>query len=560
MKTLKNIVPFIFYCIAISTYAQVGINTDGSSPNPSAILDVKSSTMGVLMPRMTNVERDAIVSPVEGLIIFNSDEKKLQIFNGSVWTYLNLDPCVPSMPGNISGPAYPDCNQAGVGYSIASVSWASYYKWIVPSGATIVGGQGTTSITVDFTTQSGTIYVRAESGCGNSSYRTLPIVIGIPATPGTITGPAHPECYSSGVTYSIDAVPGALTYTWNVPAGATLVSGQGTTSITVDYASPTSGNVSVRAENSCGNSSYSTLGVNIAIPSAPGTISGNMYPDANGTGEIYSISEVNGATSYNWTVPTGSSITSGQGTTSITVDFGTTSGDISVRAENSCGNSSYTSSAITLFECGNPKYDSRDGQFYNTTMIGSQCWFAENLNVGTFLNYADPPANNGYIEKYCYDNNPANCDQYGGLYQWDEMMQYTSLEGVQGICPDGWHIPSDDEWEVLEGYADSQYDYGDPIWDNTGYRGSDAGGKLKSTSGWDSGGNGTDAYGFNAKPGGYYTFGDGTFYLGQGGTFWSSTLYDYYYAWHRFLFYDTQQISKSAYGTEHARSVRCLKD
>jgi len=66
------------------------------------------------------------------------------------------------------------------------------------------------------------------------------------------------------------------------------------------------------------------------------------------------------------------------------------------------------------------------GQVYNTVLIGSQCWLKENLNVGTMINGSQNQTNNSTIEKYCYDNDPANCDEYGGLYQWDEMMQYTT--------------------------------------------------------------------------------------------------------------------------------------
>ncbi len=63
---------------------------------------------------------------------------------------------------------------------------------------------------------------------------------------------------------------------------------------------------------------------------------------------------------------------------------------------------------------------------------------------------AGAPTNDGVIEKYCYDDNPANCDEYGGLYNWNEMMMYEP--GGKGICPDGWHIPSDYEWENLCAY------------------------------------------------------------------------------------------------------------
>ena len=77
---------------------------------------------------------------------------------------------------------------------------------------------------------------------------------------------------------------------------------------------------------------------------------------------------------------------------------------------------------------------------------------AENLNVGTRINGSGSQTNNSTIEKYCYDDNEANCTTYGGLYQWDESMQYSTMPGVQGICPTGWHLPTDAEWTTLTTY------------------------------------------------------------------------------------------------------------
>jgi len=93
----------------------------------------------------------------------------------------------------------------------------------------------------------------------------------------------------------------------------------------------------------------------------------------------------------------------------------------------------------TNFTCGSPVL--YGGETYQTILIGSQCWFQENLNVGTRINGSSNQTDNGEIEKYCYNNLDANCVTYGGLYQWDEAMQYVTTAGTQGICPDGWHIP-----------------------------------------------------------------------------------------------------------------------
>lgn len=86
------------------------------------------------------------------------------------------------------------------------------------------------------------------------------------------------------------------------------------------------------------------------------------------------------------------------------------------------------------------------GKTYNTvsikTSIREQCWLKENLDAGVMIDGSLKAINNSTIEKYCYDNNQSNCNKYGGLYQWDEAMQYQTKERAQGICPPGWHIPS----------------------------------------------------------------------------------------------------------------------
>jgi len=91
-----------------------------------------------------------------------------------------------------------------------------------------------------------------------------------------------------------------------------------------------------------------------------------------------------------------------------------------------------------------------EGQEYATVLIGNQCWMAENLNVGTMINNSIDQTDNMIIEKYCYDDLVANCDTLGGLYQWDEMMQYVDLVSTQGVCPVGWHLPSSEEFKALE--------------------------------------------------------------------------------------------------------------
>jgi uncharacterized protein (TIGR02145 family) len=228
-------------------------------------------------------------------------------------------------------------------------------------------------------------------------------------------------------------------------------------------------------------------------------------------------------------------------------------------------NETYTFQFATNVPCPGTPSVTYEGQVYNTIQIFSQCWLKENLNVGTMIPGTQNMSNNSMIEKYCYNNEPDSCSKYGGIYQWDEMMQYTSQQGVQGICPLGWHLPTDEEWKVLEGAVDGKYGIGDPEWDiDDAYRGFDAGLNLKSTSGWNYEGNGTDLFGFSGLPGGgRYGTGGYFVFIGNYGFWWSSTENDYHYGgWNRYLDYDNPEVLRRDYpgGEGVGFSVRCLRD
>ena len=105
-----------------------------------------------------------------------------------------------------------------------------------------------------------------------------------------------------------------------------------------------------------------------------------------------------------------------------------------------------------------------ESQWYHTIQVFGQCWFKENLNAGEMINSSNPQINNDTIEKYCMGDMTSNCDIVGGLYFWDEMMQYTTQNGSQGICPEGWHVPTDLDWRILAGAADSEIPIGHFLW------------------------------------------------------------------------------------------------
>ncbi len=174
LSILITIIILNLYCIGQG----VAINTDESSADASAILDIKSASKGLLLPRMTSIQRDAIVSPAAGLMIYNTDVQRLEVFDGTYWVKTNTISCAPDAPGTITGSSRVIINTTGEVYSIAPVPDATSYNWTVPAGATITSGQGTTSITVSFGTTSGNVSVRAENvGCGNSNYSNLEVAV-----------------------------------------------------------------------------------------------------------------------------------------------------------------------------------------------------------------------------------------------------------------------------------------------------------------------------------------------------------------------------------------------
>ena len=205
--------------------------------------------------------------------------------------------------------------------------------------------------------------------------------------------------------------------------------------------------------------------------------------------------------------------------------------------------------------------DERDGKTYKTVKFGNQWWMAENLN---YADSAKTPSLKG--KSWCYGDEPDNCAKYGRLYTWaaaiDSVALATDSENpqdcgymrssknilpdvVHGICPDGWHLPD-------------YRDFSNMLVHVGGY--SIAGTVLKSQSGWNEGGNGTDAFGFNVLPAGI-RFDEGAFEgLGDGADFWSATESDLEQAFSLYASYENEYSGVMDYGKNYAFSIRCVKD
>jgi len=201
-----------------------------------------------------------------------------------------------------------------------------------------------------------------------------------------------------------------------------------------------------------------------------------------------------------------------------------------------------------------------DGNIYNTIIIGNQCWMKENLKTTHYSDGTEIPVGN-----ICdYENNPTYSDTYGKLYTWagimnGELSSNTNPSNIQGVCPVGWHLPSDSEWIELEVFlgmstADANLD--------AQLRG-DIGGKLKEvgTTHWTTPNTGaTNESGFTALPGG--TRNNVGTYSGIGlyNAFWSATESNSIQSQYRLIYYDNTAIWRGPHMKVDAKSIRCIKD
>ena len=473
----------VFACISITAIGQVGINTDGSVPDNSAILDAKSTTKGFLPPRMTFVEMNAIVNPASGLIVYCTDcgtngSGALSIYNGGAWFTLCAN-CINPIPPE-AGLHLPSATQ--IIWNWNAVANASGYKWNSANDYTAALDLGANLSKTESDLNSNILYTR---------------------------------------------------YIW--------------------------------AYNVCGYSTPTTLTEStVSPPSSP--VAGTHVPSADHI--IWNWNPVPGATGYKWSTTNDFPSAIEMGSQTSTTETGLLCDSIFTRfvwAYNSCGHSSYTVLNTSTSPCaiqggpcpGIPTFN-YGGQSYNTVLIGNQCWMKENLNVGKLIPGCLNPANNDTIEKYCID-----CTGYGGLYRWDEMVNYAGSSnsipsGLQGICPTGWHIPSDAEWCQMEVFLDASVNCV-----AIGERGTDVGGKMKETgtNHWLSPNTGsTNSSGFTALPAGRIYPGGSDDNLHFYGSFWTSTESSSTEAIERDFSMASAQNFREIIEKSVGLSVRCIKD
>jgi len=197
------------------------------------------------------------------------------------------------------------------------------------------------------------------------------------------------------------------------------------------------------------------------------------------------------------------------------------------------------------------EFDKKElAQIFKSVKIGNQIWMQENLNVDRFRNGELIPhaktteewvlAGNNKQAAWCYyDNDPENGKLYGKLYNW------YAVNDPRGLAPEGWHVPSDKEWDVLINYLGGK---------------ELAGIKMKNTTGWYNNGNGNNKSGFTGLPGSDRISSGRFNSVDSSSCWWSSTEYDAYFAWFRFLNYNNGNVFRFYNGKGRGFSVRCLRD
>lgn len=298
-----------------------------------------SNGVQILSGQGTNsvtLEFDSTTNSGYSVYVFATNECGSSLDSSRSWTRYSISYPV------ISGPARVCDKLSGVGYSSQVIAGANTYDWTVPAGATLVSGQGTNSIIVDFGTlyTGGDITVTASNICFTTPVKKLTTVIDVPGVPSSLTGSYYGAC-NTQLSYTAGNSNYATSYTWTLPPNSSIASGAGTNAITIDYLNPGSGTHSlcVAGTNYCRTGNTRCIPIK-AVPNKPDAITANPSVFCAGqTGVQFTTAGGFGAISYQWTVPSGTVIASGQGSNSITADMGSNNGIVGVKGVNSCGNS-----------------------------------------------------------------------------------------------------------------------------------------------------------------------------------------------------------------------------
>ncbi len=368
------------------------------SPAATSAVDITSTTKGLLIPRMTNAQRNSISSPAVGLQIYNTDCNAINYWSGTCW--IALSKVLPSPNAITCSGTTVYCPGESRTFSIAAVTGATSYTWSVPGGTSITSGQGTTSINTTAGLFSGKVCVTANNACETTNATCLTIGFNNPPLDATsISGNASPYPGQQSINYSISLVPGATSYNWTYSgSGFSISSGAGTSSITVNYScSASAGVLTVKSVNNCGTSSGTTLSIapkpNITASSG-GNKNSSVCASTTTIGGSPTAADGTGTYTYSWSPSTGLSSTSIANPT--TTASSTTTYTVTVTDGNSCSATSsmtFTAgggggSTVTFSTVGSTNWTVPSG----VTCVIIETWGAQGVGIG-FI-----PGNGGYAK------------------------------------------------------------------------------------------------------------------------------------------------------------------
>jgi uncharacterized protein (TIGR02145 family) len=651
-KLMFTVLVLFFYICQVK--AQVGINTDNSVPDPSAMLDIKSDSKGLLPPRMTHVQLNAIPNPADGLMVYCTDcgqnaagaffiriygvwssfvscipaaaplpKVHLPAVNQIIWKWdtvtgvtgykwnttnnfsLALDngtatsktetglscntaydrfvwafnECGVSVPVTLTqatltdSPASPAPgvhvpNATQIIWNWNTVAGATGYKWNTTNNYLTAVDMGLVTARTETGLLCNTVYTRyawAYTACGISTPASLNQTTSLNPPASPVAGSHVPS--PNQVVWNWNTVPGATGYKWNNTNNYATATNMGTaiSKTETGLICNTAYARYVWAYSACGTSAPTSLNQTTSLNPPVSPVAGSHVPSPNQV--VWNWYTVPGASGYKWNNANNYATATDMGAATSKTETGlacNTPYSRYVWAYSLCGVSNVVAlakSTSLCWSCGQQYTDARDLKIYNTVTIGSQCWMKENLNHGTRISGSQEQTPNGIVEKYCLNDLESNCTVYGAFYQWAEMVQYlngaTNVDSwnpvpagnIQGVCPQGWHVPSDAEWTQL---AESLG--GEDV----------AGGKMKETgtTHWASpNSDATNSSGFTALGAGHRES-DGSFisYL-EYVNYWSNTEVSGVFSWSRAIGCGSGNLwSDSNYEKSKGFSVRCLKD
>jgi len=530
-----NIAPSVNPCCAGNSVTFTATPTNGGS-SPSYQWKVNGGNVGTNSPGYSYI-------PINGDIVKCVLTSNVQCPSGNPATSNSITMTVnPNLTVSISitASANPFCSGSSVTFTATPTNGGTspQYQWKVNGG-----NVGTNSPTYNYNPVNGdqvTCTLTSNLPCTQNNpatSNTVNMIVNNSIPAGiSITANPNPFCPGTTVNYTATPVNGGTTpvYQWKVNG-----TNQGTNSPNYSYAPQAGDSIRciITSNLPCvsNNPASSNRIVMTALPVPPvtftlcfdsvTTIAAAPFILKGGIplGGTYSGPGVNSGTG----VFTPS--VAGVGTKTITYSYTNVSLCTALMAKN------IIVQAAPVFTCGNNLQDIRDNKIYPTVQIGSQCWMRKNLNYGTAIQGTTEQTDNCVNEKYCYNDDQTQCGIYGGLYQWDELMAYNNTPGSQGLCPPGWHVPTQAEWMTLFNANLTQGLAGKPLQDSiiNGFRAIESG-IIYSNMTW--------------KFKGFATF------------FWSSNSYDAIKALSHSMNLQNFGVSDYYSNRSNAFAARCLKD